>query len=143
MFRIQINQTFPQHIESVFAALADHESFGKIIGANISRIAISQSEYQNGVGSVRKITPFPTGSFEETVTRYEPNVLIEYKVTKGSPIKDHVGTLQFSVNAKGETELFYTICFTPKLPVPGWGQLLSWIIRNPIEKGLLRYASSK
>ena len=143
MFKIEIRQSFPQRIESVFSTLADHESFGKIIGANIARIAVSKSEHENGVGSVRRIVPFPTGAFEETVTRYEPDALIEYKVTKGSPIKDHVGCLQFSTNAQGETELFYTICFNPKLAIPGWGALLSWIIRSPIEKGLVNYARSE
>ena len=140
MYTINIKQQFPQDIETVFSALSDHERFGEIIGAKIERIAVSQSEYQNGIGSVRLIRPTGAGAFEETVTRFEPNAIIEYRVTKGSPIKDHLGRLEFRCNERGHTELDYTIWFRPKTPIPGWGSLLSWIIRNPIRKGLAQFA---
>ena len=141
MFKIFIKQSFETGVEQVFEKLSDHETFGQIIGQRIKRTRCSDSPFQNGVGSVRRITPFPGGAFEETVTGYEPNALIEYKVTMGSPIKNHQGRLVFE-QENGITHLEYSIEFEPKLPLPGWGRLLSWIIRTPIEKGLSDYADT-
>lgn len=141
MNKIVMSQRFPMSIEKVFERLSDHESFGLLIGANITRIKTSEDQNPNGVGSVRRIVPFPGGAFEETVTAFEPLSLIEYKVTKGSPIKHHKGTLVFTEN-DGETQLDYLIEFVPKLPLPGWGSVLSWVIRSPIEKGLAQFAKS-
>lgn len=142
MFVIEINQHFNAEPSDVFPVLSDHEHFGKLVGANIRRIQQGQAPFANGMGSVRRIHVFPGVSFEETITDFLPGQLIEYKVTKGSPIKNHVGTLRFSSPSTGQTLLNYTIVFEPKLPVPGWGSLLRRIIEQPIRKGLADYANA-
>lgn len=141
MYQITIKQTFPFPVRQVFSALSDHERFGRIIGQKITRIVESPDNDKNGLGSVRRIALAPGLSFEETVTAYTPDTLFEYKVTRGSPIKDHVGRMHFT-QRDGSTELVYTIEFRPKLPLPGLGQLLSKMIRKPIEKGLSELAQS-
>lgn len=138
MQKIVITQQFKAPVGEIFPVLADHQRFGEIVDADISRIKEGQ-DFPNGLRSVRKIS-LPLGlSFEETITRFDVNKLIEYRVTRGSPIKSHLGRLEFS-SVGDETLLNYTIEFEPKVAFPGWGRLLKRIIEGPIAKGLKRYA---
>jgi hypothetical protein len=141
MLQIDIQQQFDQSLEEVFSVLSDHQSFGRVVGANVVRIVDSQTEFVNGLGSVRRISKFLVPPFEETITCFEPNKLIEYRVSKGSPIKQHLGQLAFS-REKGKTVLNYRITFEPKLALPGLGSLLVKLIGEPIRQGLKRYADS-
>jgi hypothetical protein len=141
LHQILIEQDFPATVNQVFGDLSDHNRLGEILGQNIKRIKDGADGNINGVGSVRQIKVFGSGAFEETVTAFEKNRLIEYRVTKGSPIKNHLGRLTFTENS-GATHLHYTIDYEPKLPIPFWGNLLHGIIRGPIAGGLARYAKS-
>ena len=130
---IDIMQIFNAPVKTVFAELTDHEKFGKLLKADIKRIADGKGEYINGLGSVRKITPFPLAGFEETVVTFEPNEVMEYVITKGSPIKNHKGRMEFS-QVDGNTRLRYTIEFESKIPL--MGGLLKSVVEMPIKKGL-------
>lgn len=141
MLQIDIQQRFTQSLEDVFSILSDHEQFGRVVGAKVVRIVDSQTEFVNGVGSVRRISKFLVPAFEETITGFEPNKLIEYRVSKGSPIKQHLGRLEFS-REDGQTLLNYRITFEPKLAIPGLGDLLVRLIGEPIKLGLERFADS-
>lgn len=138
MYQIHIKQQFNKPKSQVFADLSDHQKFGKIIGKKIVRIKDSPTDNVNGEGSVRRIYGFPA-SFEERVTTFVEDEAIEYTVSKGSPIKEHLGSLYF-YEESGSVYLDYKIRFTPKLKFPGWGWLLCRLIRIPITKGLARYA---
>lgn len=139
MQNIEIIQTFSQPIESVFAVLSDHVTFGHIVGANIQRIKDSKDADKNGLGSIRLIKSFPAPAFEETIVAYEVNKFIAYEISKGSPIKNHRGELHFSGEGDN-TKLLYTIRFEPKVNFPLWGRLLKSLIEKPIRKGLKEYA---
>jgi uncharacterized protein YndB with AHSA1/START domain len=141
VYQIDIHQQFDQSQEEVFKLLSDHERFGRLVGANVVRIVDSQTEFVNGVGSVRRISKFLVPAFEETITRFEPNKLIEYQVSKGSPIKQHLGRMEFSRD-NDKTVLNYSIVFEPKLALPGMGSLLVKLIGDPIRQGLKRFADS-
>ena len=141
MLQIDIQQQFEQSLEEVFSVLSDHESFGRVVGAKVQRVVDSHTEFVNGLGSVRRISKFLVPPFEETIVTFLPMELIEYRITKGSPIKQHMGSMVFS-RAKGKTRLNYRICFEPKLAIPGWGTLLARIIKDPIRQGLKAYADS-
>ncbi|TNC82442.1 MAG: hypothetical protein C9356_03180 [Oleiphilus sp.] len=133
---INIVQEFNAPVEQVFEALSDHENFGRICGIKMKRIKDGEDAL-NGLGSVRKISIGPLPSFEETITDYEANALIEYKITQGSPIKNHVGTLRFS--SQGEsTVLNYTIQLESKIPFTSG--LIKGALENGLSKGLSRYA---
>jgi uncharacterized protein YndB with AHSA1/START domain len=136
---IEIRQSFNAPVEEIFRVLTDHESFGKVIGTNIKRVVDSPGESKNGVGSVRRISSFPVPAFEETVVTYEPNQLLEYVVSKGSPIRNHIGRMEFS-EEQGKTTLFYTIDFEPKWPFLFLGSVLKQAIDKPIRKGIERLA---
>ncbi|MCV2886281.1 SRPBCC family protein [Aestuariibacter sp. AA17] len=141
MVNLVIN--FHQPADWLFAQLADHQRFGEIIGANIKRVKDAPQTDStktdglyniNGSGSVRRIYNV-TGNFEEVITQFEPCCFIQYRVSKGSPIKNHLGEMRITATQSGCT-LDYQIRFEPKLPVPGWGKLLEVIIAAPLRRGL-------
>lgn len=137
---IQMNATFNAPVPIVFAELSNHEKMGKVLGAKVKRVKDGKGDI-NGIGSVRRITPVPLADFEETVTGFEPNKLIEYTVTKGSPIKNHLGRMVFS-ESNGKTHLHYTIQFDMKLGIPFSGFLLKTVLEKVITSGLHRLAKS-
>ncbi len=136
---IQITESFNAPVETIFKILTNHEEFGRVINAKIKRVVDSQRENKNGTGSVRRINAFPGISFEESVTAFEQNRFMEYTVSKGSPIKNHKGRMEFSEH-EGITRLNYTIDFEPKLSVPFWGSILKAVIGKPIQKSLKQFA---
>ncbi|MEQ1440165.1 SRPBCC family protein [Fontimonas sp. SYSU GA230001] len=103
-------------IEKVFAFFADHERFATLLGGRCTRIKDGQGD-PNGLGSVRSIGPGPL-AFEETIVTFEPNQRIEYTVTRGSPIKNHLGTIDFHAE-DDVTVVDYVIRFDGKLPFTG------------------------
>ena len=90
---IEIRQSFNAPVETIFNILTDHESFGNVIATKVRRVVDCPEENKNGVGSVRRVFSFPLPAFEETVITFEPNFLMEYVVSKGSPIKNHTGRM--------------------------------------------------
>ena len=137
--QIKITQLFNAPVDTIFNILTDHEAFGQVINANIKRVVDSQGENKNSVGSVRRISTFPVPAFEETVVLFEPDRLMEYVISKGSPIKNHRGRMEFS-DEQGQTRLNYTIDFEPRLPFVLLGSILEKAIEKPIRDGLKRLA---
>jgi hypothetical protein len=136
---IRITQLFNSPVDTIFSLLTGHESFGQVINTKIKRVVDSHDENKNGLGSVRRINSFPVPAFEETVITFEPNQLMEYVISKGSPIKNHKGRMEFS-DEQGKTRLNYTIVFEPKLPFLFFGSFLKKVIEKPIRDGLKRLA---
>lgn len=137
---IDIIQFFNAPRDDIFSLLTDHETFGKVIDSIIRRVVDSQDENKNGLGSVRRVHAFPAPAFEETVVTFEPNRLMEYVVSKGSPIKNHKGRMQFS-EIEGQTRLHYTIEFEPKLAFFCLGAILKKAIEKSLRLGLGQLAS--
>lgn len=139
MQRCVIDQDFPFPVERLFAELGDHERLGRILGAPMKRIADGSGPGGvNGVGSIRQIASGPA-AFEETIVTYVPNELIEYKVTKGGPIKNHLGRMEFSANGSG-SRLHYVITFESKIPFVGG--LIERVLEGAAKKGLAKYAKA-
>lgn len=121
--------------EAVFDHLAEHENLAALFGAKVRRLNDGDTE-RNGVGSRRELKVGPLPPFEETVTQYVPGELIEYKITKGGVLNDHVGIMKFSSSASGGTHLDYRIRVAAKGPfAPLSGTIAKSLSRN-IEKGL-------
>lgn len=124
-------------VSRVFVELGDHENLGRILGAPMTRVVDGTGAGgKNGVGSVRRVGP-PVVGFEETVTACETDALIEYRVSKGGPIKNHLGRMVFSATPNG-SHLHYVITFEPK--VPGTGPFLKKLLGGAAQAGLRRYA---
>lgn len=129
---------FTRPIDEVFSELSDHERFGELCGIKMKRIKNGEDAV-NGLGSVRKINIGPLPSFEETITGYQENRFIEYKITKGSPIKNHVGTLNFSETKDG-CSLDYEIKLESKVPFTTG--IIKSALKQGISKGIGKYAKS-
>lgn len=115
---VRFEQFFAAPRERVFAWFADHEKFGRIWPGSTRRVQDSADGANvNGLGSVREVRSSGM-AFEETITAFDPPERIEYRITKGSPIKNHQGRLNFS-EVTGGTKLDYTIEFDPKIPLTG------------------------
>lgn len=130
---IEIIKDFNAPVERVFAFLGEHENLGIIFApAQIRRISDGQGA-RNGVGSAREMKILVGPSFVETVTAYKENELIEYRITRGSPLKNHCGVMRFSA-IPGGTRLHYTIEFAGKFPLVA--ELVKPVLEQGIRKGL-------
>ena len=133
MQRINIHQDFTFPVERLFAHLSEHENLEAIFHpTRIRRIADGQGA-RNGVGSAREMRALGGPAFVETVTAYRENELIEYRITRGSPLKNHLGVMRFSSTPTG-SHLHYTIQFEGKLPLIG--PLIRLVLERGIRKGL-------
>ena len=128
MQRIEIRHDFALPVERVYPYLAEHENLGPLFGAKITRVRDGHDS-RNGVGSVRSLKLPVLPAFEETVTQAVPNELIEYRITKGSPLRHHRGEMRFSPNGTGTT-MVYVIEFGAVLPG------LDRVIAPGLEKGI-------
>lgn len=117
----------------VFNHLAEHENLAALFGAKVTRLA-DGAGHRNGVGSRRQLKLGPLPAFEETVTQFAPDELIEYKITKGSPLDGHVGIMKFSPSPSGGTHLDYRIRIASK--IPGVGTIVTKNLTRDVNKGL-------
>lgn len=135
---ITINQAFNAPVKQVFSDLSDHEKFGKICGISMKRV-VDGSVHLNGLGSVREIKIGVLPAFQETITKFVEYERVEYKITKGSPIKNHIGSLIFT-ESKGKTKLKFTIELESKIPLTS--TLIKTVLGFGLKKGLKKYAGS-
>jgi uncharacterized protein YndB with AHSA1/START domain len=132
--RVLTERDFDQPPERVFAYLSEHENMGALFPVRVERVRDGENGERNGVGSVRRLSFAGLLPFEETVTAVEPNRRIEYRITKGSPMRDHRGEMLFSERDGGRSHLRYEIAF--RSPVPGLAQAVAASLRRSIRKGL-------
>lgn len=132
MQRVEITHDFALPVERVYGYLSEHENLGPIFGAKVERVRDGQDS-RNGVGSVRRLKVGPLPWFEETNTQVVPNELIEYRITRGSVLRDHRGEMRFSPLGDG-TRLTYVIEFDAKVPLTG--PLLKKTIEGNVRSGL-------
>ena len=130
---VHVERDLSAPVEEVFSHLAEHENLAALFGAKVTRLNDGDTE-RNGVGSRRRLKLGPLPAFEETVTQYVRNELIEYRITKGSPLDGHVGTMRFSPNADGGTHLDYKIRIASK--IPGVASIVTRNLTRDVKKGL-------
>ncbi|MCW5830308.1 MAG: SRPBCC family protein [Deltaproteobacteria bacterium] len=135
MEHIDISMEFRRPVSELFALLSDHEKLGPILGAKIRRTKDGQGGV-NGLGSVRTLNLGPLPGFDETVTAFEQDRRIEYRITRGSPLKNHKGVMEFSSTANGGSRLHYTIQFESKIPLVG--PVIRTGLEQTIRRGLKR-----
>lgn len=129
-----MERDFDQPVERVFAYLSEHENLGAIFPMRVERVRDGQNGERNGVGSVRRLSFRGVMPFEETVTAVEPNRRIEYKITKGTPLRGHRGEMLFSERDGGGTHLRYEIVFGAK--VPGADRVVAASLQRSVSKGM-------
>ena len=115
--------------EKVFDYFAEHENLGGIFGAKVTRLKDGEDGNRNGVGSVRRLKPpGPVAGFEETVTVFQPYELVEYEVTKGTPLNHHHGTVNFTPTDAG-THMEWKIEIGTAVPGLDW-VIAKVLVRN-------------
>ena len=130
---MQVTCDFAKPVEVVFAYLSEHENLGDLLGAKIERVRDGHTE-RNGVGSVRRLRVGPAPPFEETVTEFTPPQRIVYRITRGSPIRNHLGVMEFSPLPGGGSHLDYRIRLAS--PIPGLALAVKTSLTRSISKSL-------
>lgn len=130
---LHVTSDFAKPVEAVFAYLSEHENLGDLLGAKIDRVRDGDTA-RNGVGSVRRLKVGPLPPFEETVTEFDPPRRIEYRITKGSPLRDHVGVMEFSPLPGGGSHLDYRIRLAS--PIPGVALAVKTTLTRSISESL-------
>jgi uncharacterized protein YndB with AHSA1/START domain len=113
---VHVEHDFAKPPERVFAYLAEHENLADVFGAKVSRLRDGEGGQRNGVGSVRRLQIGPLPPFEETVTEFIPAERIAYRITKGSPLRDHLGVMEFAPSPDGGTHFVYDIRLGAAIP---------------------------
>jgi uncharacterized protein YndB with AHSA1/START domain len=137
MQRLLFKREFDLSPGPVFEYFAEHENLEPMFGAKITRLSNGDDGTRNGVGSARRLKIGALPAFEETVTAFQPDELIEYRITRGSPLRQHIGELSFTPTDTG-TELEWSITFTT--PVPGLELLIAEVLKRRINQGLAKAA---
>jgi len=132
---VVVDHVFAKPPERVFAYLAEHENLADLFGAKITRLKDGDDGHRNGVGSVRKLQVGPAPAFEETVTEFEPDKRIVYRITKGSPMRGHVGVMTFEPEGQG-THFHYDIRLAS--PIPGLAAIVRAQLTRSVTKNLDR-----
>jgi uncharacterized protein YndB with AHSA1/START domain len=130
-----VDRSFAKPPERIFAYLAEHENLADVFGAKVTRLNDGQDGERNGVGSVRRLQIGPLPPFEETVTEFEPSRRIVYRITKGSPLKGHVGVMTFASDGEG-THFHYDIRLAS--PIPGLAALVRLSLTRSINQGMAK-----
>lgn len=129
-----VDRDFSKPPERVFDYMAEHENLAELFGAKVTRLQDGRDGERNGVGSVRKLNVGPGPAFEETVTEFERPRRIVYRITKGSPMRGHVGVMTFEPDGRGGTRLHYDIRLAS--PIPGLALIVRAALTRSVEKGL-------
>lgn len=134
IFEVQVEQSFAMPVERLFAHLSEHENMRPLFApARVSRLT-DGGDGRNGVGSARIITPVPMPSFIETVTTFRANELVEYRITKGSPLRNHRGAMIFRSLGPNRSSVRFDIQFEGRFP--GAGPIFRFILNRGIKQGL-------
>jgi uncharacterized protein YndB with AHSA1/START domain len=130
---VHVEHDFDKPPERIFAHLAEHENLAELFGAKVTRLRDGDDE-RNGVGSVRQLQIGPLPPFEETVTEFVAPQRIVYRITKGSPLRGHVGTMTFAPTSAGGTRFVYDIRIAS--PIPGIAPIVHASLTRSIERSL-------
>lgn len=115
-YTLEVRRIVPLPVEKTFSLLADHNKLGAVLGLPVKRTRDGESDV-NGVGSVRQLGLWPL-DFDETVTGFEPNTRIDYRITRGSPLRNHRGSVRFEASGSG-TKVTWNIEYEMGIPVLG------------------------
>lgn len=133
-YSIRVVREYPVPVEQLFSHLAEHENLARLFApAKVVRIRNGDTD-RNGVGSARRMSIGPLPAFIETVTAYRQNELVEYRITQGSPLRNHLGTLRFTPLGPARARVDLNIIFEGRFPLVG--ALLRLILQGSTARGL-------
>ena len=129
---VHIEHDFAKPPERIFAHLAEHENLAELFGAKVTRLRDGEDGERNGVGSVRRLHR-AAAAVRGDRHRLAPSERIVYRITKGSPLRGHVGVMSFA-RASGGTRFVYDIRLAS--PVPGLALLVRTVLTRSITQAL-------
>lgn len=132
---VHVTQDFRAPVERTFAYLAEHENLAQLFGTRVERVRDGDTE-RNGVGSCRRLSFHGLLPFEETVTAVVPNERIVYRITKGTPMRDHEGVMAFSPGGRDGTGTHLDYRIRLGSPVPGLAAVVARVLRGRVAAGL-------
>jgi uncharacterized protein YndB with AHSA1/START domain len=130
---VHIEHEFTKPPERIFAYLSEHENLADVFGAKVTRLCDGDGA-RNGVGSRRQLQIGPLPPFEETVNEFVVPERIVYRITKGSPLRGHVGVMTFAATPAGGTRFVYDIRIAS--PIPGLAPLVRASLTRSITQSL-------
>jgi uncharacterized protein YndB with AHSA1/START domain len=133
---VHIEHTFAKPPERIFAYVAEHENLAEVFGSKVTRLRDGDGGERNGVGSVRELQIGALPPFEETITEFVPSERIVYRITKGSPIRGHVGVMTFAPAPGAGTKFVYDIRLAS--PIPGLALIVRTALTRSITKSLAK-----
>lgn len=131
--QVHVTYDFAKPPERVFDYLSEHENLGPLFGAKVKRLRDGDAD-RNGVNSARELKVGPLPPFVETVHEVVPNERIVYRITEGSPLKGHVGVMEFSPKPGGGTHFDYRIRIASA--IPGLAPIITAQLQRDISKSL-------
>lgn len=135
---ISVSHEFDVTREEVFAVIADPYELAAINSFGVERIKDSTDDNVNGVGSVRRLKMGFFRSIDEVITEFDVPELIEYRVVKGVPVKNHVGRITFVDIGNGRSRVDFFIQFDSTFP--GLGSMLRIGLQKAIATSMTRIA---
>jgi uncharacterized protein YndB with AHSA1/START domain len=130
---VHVEHAFAKPPSQIFAYLSEHENLAEVFGAKVTRLRDGEHD-RNGVGSVRELRIGPLPPFQETVTEFVVPERIVYRITKGSPLRGHLGTMTFAATSDGGTRLVYDIRIASA--IPGLAPIVHAALTRSITKSL-------
>ncbi len=132
-YTVNVSRTVPLPVEQVFDMLADHNQLTAVLGLPCKRTRDAEGADVNGLGSVRKLGLWPL-DFDETIVGFEPNSRIDYRITRGTPLKNHRGSVSFARDGAKKTKVSWNIEYEMSIPV--LGTVIQQALRFGIARGL-------
>jgi uncharacterized protein YndB with AHSA1/START domain len=134
-YRTHVTEKIRAPINEVFDRLSDHNRMGEWMMADIRRTKDSGAagEGVNGTGSVRTLKIFALSDFDETVVKSERPRTIEYKITRGSPLQNHLGIIALK-DEDGVVNINWAITFEMGFA----GMVVELLLKLAVANGLAK-----
>jgi uncharacterized protein YndB with AHSA1/START domain len=128
MKRLEFGKVIDAPIESVWAAITDHEGMSE--WSPMKRVVVDPkgAPDPNGLGAIRHMKGAGPTIVEEVVEWSPPNEYA-YRLRAGAPIRDHKGVVQLTREGN-TTRVRWIIEFRPK--IPGTGFIIVGILRRAV-----------
>lgn len=133
---ITLEQTADVPKKVLFKLLSDHENLGRFFDAEFSLIRPGKPDI-NGIGAVRKVSTGPF-TFQEQIIDYKENEHLHYKIIQGAPINEHGGWIRFKSLNANQSQIHYSIKFSPRIRGTGW--LIKLFLKMNTKKALSNIA---
>lgn len=132
MQSLEVVHDSPLPPSRVYAVLSEHERLGSLLGATVTRVRDGRTS-RDGAGSARSVRVWPLPAFEEEVVATEPDASIDYRISRGSPLRGHRGRVALAPLGTG-CRVTWTVSFDTAVPL--LGPLIRLGLRDRLAAGL-------